>query len=85
MAFLDLGGVRLLLGLGEGTGPEHRASVLYLRAADIAASHRALAGRGVVFDGKPHKVHEDARHELWLATFRDPEGNALALMAERPK
>jgi len=27
-------------------------------------------------------VHEDARHELWLAFFKDSEDNTLALMSE---
>lgn len=85
MAFFDLDGVRLLLGLPEGEGPEHRASVLYFRTTDIAATHRLLRARGVGFEGDPHKVHEDARHELWLDFFRDPEGNLLALMEEVPR
>jgi hypothetical protein len=24
-------------------------------------------------------------HDLWLAEFRDPDGNVLALMCEKPK
>jgi hypothetical protein len=27
-------------------------------------------------------VHEDARHEQWLAFFKDSEENTLALMSE---
>jgi hypothetical protein len=30
-------------------------------------------------------VHQDERHELWLADFCDSESNTLALMSEVPK
>jgi hypothetical protein len=39
----------------------------------------------VAFESRPHLVHQDARHELWLAFFRDTEGNPLGLMSEVPK
>lgn len=85
MAFFDLGGVRLLLGESPAGEVEHRGSVLYFRVGAIDAAHRRLADAGVVFTQPPHKVHEDARHELWLAAFSDPEGNMLELLEERSK
>lgn len=85
MAFFDLGGVRLLLGEAPEGEAEHRASVLYFRVDAIDAAHRRLVDAGVDFAQAPHKVHEDARHELWLAAFTDPEGNILELLEERPK
>lgn len=84
MAFFDLGGVRLLLGQGVEHG-EHRGSILYFRVGDVGAAHRRLAGLGVDFHQPPRKAHEDARHELWLASFPDPEGNMIELMEERAK
>jgi hypothetical protein len=38
--------------------------------------------KGVAFSGEPHVVHRTASYELWLAEFKDPDGNQLALMAE---
>jgi predicted enzyme related to lactoylglutathione lyase len=84
MAFFDCGGVRLYLSAADK--PEHdRTSILYYRVADIRAAAAALEARGVVILQQPVKVHEDERHELWLAFFNDSEGNTLALMSEVPK
>jgi methylmalonyl-CoA/ethylmalonyl-CoA epimerase len=84
MGFFDAGGVRLYLTIPEkqefaGT------SILYYRVSDILQAAQALEQRGVSFREKPHLVHQDARHELWLGTFNDSEGNPVALMSEIPK
>lgn len=84
MAFFDCGGIRLYLGVAEK--PEFdRTSIIYYRVPSMADAVEVLKGRGVEFVGEPHKTHEDARHELWLAAFRDPDGNYLELMSEGPK
>jgi methylmalonyl-CoA/ethylmalonyl-CoA epimerase len=62
---------------------DHPTSILYYRVADIEAAHARLASR-VKFGSRPHRVHRDARHELWLADFQDSEGNPLVLFCERP-
>ena len=85
MAFFDLGGIRLMLGVPSAPEYDHAASVIYYRVDDIQAAHAALAGQGVPFDSKPHFVAKLERHDLWLAFFRDPEGNVLALMSEVPR
>jgi methylmalonyl-CoA/ethylmalonyl-CoA epimerase len=81
LAFFDAGGVRLMLSEPE---PEfdHPSSVLYFLVDDIRAAHAALAGRGVEFRGEPHLVAKMPDHELWMAFFRDTEGNTHALMSE---
>jgi catechol 2,3-dioxygenase-like lactoylglutathione lyase family enzyme len=84
MAFFDVGGVRLML-----VQPEGRAfggvSAIYLRVDDIGLAVKTLESRGVAFDDQPHVVYEDAAYDLWMAFFRDPDGNVLALMSEVPK
>jgi methylmalonyl-CoA/ethylmalonyl-CoA epimerase len=80
MAFFDCGGVRLYLAPADKPGLG--TSILYYRVADIRASAATLESRGVAFLQQPAKVHEDARHELWLAFFKDSEDNTLALMSE---
>lgn len=83
MAFLQCGEVRLLLGTADAGHPVAPASILYFRTADIAATHHAMAARGVTFRNAPHLVHKTADHELWLAEFAAPEGSTHALMEER--
>jgi methylmalonyl-CoA/ethylmalonyl-CoA epimerase len=42
-----------------------------------------MVSRGLKFDDEPHFIAKMPDHDLWLATFRDPDGNTLALMCER--
>jgi predicted enzyme related to lactoylglutathione lyase len=81
MSFFDCGGVRLMLSLPESPEYAH-TSVLYLEVEDIGRSHRVLADRGVAFEGRPHSIADLGDRELWMAFFRDSEGNMLALMSE---
>jgi methylmalonyl-CoA/ethylmalonyl-CoA epimerase len=85
LAFLDLGGVRLMLSAPEEGFAPGSGTVLYLRVGDIAAAHAALRGRGVEFGDEPHLVAPMPDHDLWMAFFRDPDGHPLALMSERAK
>jgi len=80
MAFFGCGGVRLYL-TAQG-GERMRTSILYYRVDGIREAAARLEARGVVFEQGPLVAHRDARHELWLAFFRDTEGNTLALMEE---
>ena len=80
LAFFDLGGTRLMLSQEGGVKPE---SLLYLRVANIAASHDALKQRGVKFTHAPHMIHRHADGtEEWTAFFEDPDGRPLALMSQ---
>src|SRR3970282_2084980 len=83
MAFFDVDGVRLML-----VEPEGRAfggeSAIYYRVDDIGQAVKTLESRGVTFDDQPHVVHRDPSYDLWMAFFRDPDDNVLALMSEVP-
>lgn len=83
LAFFDLGGVRLMLCRPQGAGRAGANSVLYLKVDDIREAYVELAGRGVRFEREPSLVARLPEHELWMAFFRDPEGNLLALTEER--
>ena len=85
LAFFELGNTRLLL---EDNAPP---AVLYLAVDDIDAGYETLLARGVEFIGSPHLVHRDdagqfgpAGAEEWMAFFKDPDGNTLALLERRP-
>lgn len=85
LAFLDVGGVRLMLSAPEGEFKPGASSVLYFQVADIVAAHRAMTSRGVSFIDEPHRIAQMPDHDLWLSAFHDPDGNTLALMCELPK
>jgi len=82
MSFFMTGNVRLLVGVPEDGQKPERGSMVYFKVADIKAVFATLVERGVRFAGEPHLVHRTPESELWLAEFRDPDGNGLALMSE---
>ena len=81
LSFFDCGGTRLMLSPAEGEAAG--TSVLYFFVADIVAARAELVEKGVMFIGEPHMIAKMPDHELWLAEFRDSEGNVMALMEER--
>ena len=85
MAFFDCGGIRLLVGIADREEIDHPASVIYYKVRDIQASYELLVSRGVEFIVKPHLVAPMPAYDLWLADFRDSEGNILALLSEVPR
>jgi methylmalonyl-CoA/ethylmalonyl-CoA epimerase len=52
---------------------------------DIDASYRTFRERGVEFMDAPHLIADMGTYELWMASFRDLDGNPLALRTEKPK
>lgn len=83
LAFFDCGGVRLMLSAPENGDFAQTGSVLYFAVDDMDRAYEDLAARGVAFDGGPHLIARLPDHELWMAFFRDTEGNTLALMHEK--
>ncbi len=84
MGFFDCGGVRLMLSGGEREGDTY-SSIIYFKVPNIQAAFEALSGRGVSFEREPHLLARMADHDLWMAFFRDPDRNLLALMREVPR
>lgn len=85
LAFFQMGAVRLMLSPPENAGQDHPGSVLYFRVSGIDAVYRRLLERGVKFVSEPHRVHEAADYDLWMAFFHDPDDNPMALMEEKRK
>ena len=82
LAFFDCGGVRLMLSPPERPEFDHPSSILYFKVADIKAAYARLLERKVRTESEPHMVARMPDHELWLADFRDSEGNIMCLMSE---
>jgi len=83
LAFFDCGGVRLMIEVPPDKEFDHPGSVLYFKVTDIDAAYGDLKARGVDFGDAPHLIAKMPDHELWMAFFRDGEGNTLALMHEK--
>ena len=83
LAFFDCGGVRLMISRAEKPEYGHPGSVLYFKVDNIERAHADLTTKGVEFLGAPHLIAKLPDHELWMAFFKDSEGNTLALMEEK--
>ena len=84
MSFFQCGKIRFAIGTSN-TPVAPSGTILYFRVPDIQSAHRALAARGVDFIQAPVRVAQMAGHDLWLAAFRDPDGNPIELMCELPR
>jgi predicted enzyme related to lactoylglutathione lyase len=85
MAFFDCEGIRLMLGVADRPELDHPASIIYYKVDDIERVYEIFKARGVEFVVPPHLVAPMPTYDLWLADFRDSEGNLLALMSEVPR
>jgi methylmalonyl-CoA/ethylmalonyl-CoA epimerase len=81
MGFFACDGIRLMLS-GAEKPDEHYGSVIYFKVSDIRQAHDTLSQRGASFEGDPHMIARMPAYELWMAFFRDPDRNLLALMSE---
>lgn len=83
LAFLDAGGVRIMLSTPQGAGAVGQNSVLYFKVTDIVAVHATLLERGATDERTPQLVAKMPDHELWMGFLRDPDGNLVGLMEEK--
>ena len=83
LAFLDAGGVRLMLSTPQGAGSVGHNSILYFKVADIVGVHEAIVARGAVSERAPQLTAKLPDHELWIGFLRDPDGNLVGLMEEK--
>ena len=88
LAFFDVDGVRL--SLLQDAAAEPSSSVIYFRVADIDAAVAVLKQKDVSLEQEPELVFRDTKgqfgkagEEEWMAFFRDPDGNLLALACRK--
>jgi predicted enzyme related to lactoylglutathione lyase len=84
LAFLSAGEVRLMLSATGEEGVVGGASVLYFAVPDVGSAHREIVARGATDARGPTLTARMPDHELWIAFVRDPDGNLIGLMEERP-
>ena len=84
LAFLQCGGVRLMLSQRAPGSDEAAAGVVYYRVPDLPLAYATLKDRGARFVDEPHRIARLEDHELWMVFLRDPDEHLLGLMAELP-
>ena len=83
LAFLDAGGIRIMLSTPQGAGAVGANSILYFKVSDIVATHAVLVERGATNERDPQLAAKLPDHELWTGFLRDPDGNLVGLMEEK--
>jgi catechol 2,3-dioxygenase-like lactoylglutathione lyase family enzyme len=83
MAFFDAGGVRLMIGPAHHQGALQTNTYLYFDAGDWYATEAALIACGLKFEREAEVVQRAEGKEHALRFFKDPDGNALAIMGWR--
>jgi methylmalonyl-CoA/ethylmalonyl-CoA epimerase len=84
LAFFDCGGIRLMLSPPSSKEYDHPSSILYFKVDDIQKAYAWLVSQNVKTEGEPNLVAKMPDHDLWLAGFRDSEGNVMEYMSEVP-
>ena len=82
MSFFDCSGIRIMLAIPTSPEFDHPSSLIYYRVADIHASFTALKDKDVAFTQEPHSVGQMGDVDVWMAFFKDTDGNHLAIMSE---
>lgn len=84
LAFLKAGSVRLMLTTPQGAGEIGKNSVIYFRASGLPDFYTAVVAKGARPEREPQLAARLPDHELWIGFLRDPDGNLVGLMEERP-
>lgn len=85
LAFLAVGGTRIMLSTPQGAGEVGKNSILYYKVQDIEAFHATLLERGAVEERVPQLAVPMPDHDLWIGFVKDPDGNLVGLMEEKAK
>lgn len=83
LAFLEAGGVRLMLSTPQGAGAIGANSTLYFKVAEIAVAHASFVAAGAFEERAPQITAKMPDHDLWISFLRDPDGNLVGLLEER--
>ena len=84
LAFFDCDGIRLMLSPPARPEFDHPSSIIYFNVDDIQLAYATLSARGVKFEEQPAFVANMGSYDLWIGSFRDSEGNLLAMMSNVP-
>ena len=83
LAFFQCGDIMLMLSQPSSPEFDHPSAILYFQVEEISSAYQGLVRRGVPFIDPPHVVHRSSEMELWMAFFRDPDQNILAIREMR--
>ena len=85
LTFFQSGETRIMLTTPQGGNTEiGKNSILYFTVEEIEETYQAIVENGGTAERKPEIAAQMLGHQLWLAFLRDPDGNLVGLMEEKP-
>jgi methylmalonyl-CoA/ethylmalonyl-CoA epimerase len=84
LAFLQSGGVRLMLTPASVDGVAPLASVIYFSTGDIARATAEAVAHGAELVHAPQLIAKLPGKDVWLSHWKDTEGNLMSFMQEKP-
>lgn len=82
LAFLDAGGLRVMLATPQGYGAVGANSIVYFVVEGLRHHYDVFVARGARHDRRPRLAARMPDHDLWVAFLRDPDGNLIGLMEQ---
>ena len=82
MAFFECNGTRLYIVKNESPDARQGSSVIYFKVDSAQAAAEELKTKGVTLQSEPRIIHQTDSYTLWMAFFRDPSDNLMAVMSE---
>lgn len=84
LAFITDGKLRIMLSTPQGAGSVGVNSILYFEVTDIDTTFNAIVTRGALSERVPQLAAKMPDQDLWIGFIRDPDGNLIGLMEEKP-
>jgi predicted enzyme related to lactoylglutathione lyase len=84
LSFLAARTVRIMLTTPQGADVVGHNSTLYFKVGSADQAYETRGRRGATLEHGAERVATLSDHELWMAFVRDPDGNLVGLMEERP-
>lgn len=79
-AFLEGGGIQLVLNQLDGQVPDTSLTEIVFELDDVVSGHGELAARGVPFEVELRPVTSHDGRDLLASHFRDPDGHLASVV-----
>ena len=84
LAFVDAGNVRIMLSVPQGAGTVGANSIIYFAVDGIEDAFSRFVEAGAKCEREPALAARMPDHELWIGFLRDPDGNLVGVLEEKP-
>lgn len=85
LAFLESADIRIMLTTPQGHGEIGNNSALYFHVPELESSFKRMVEMGAQAEREPALAAPMPDHDLWMGFIRDPDGNLIGLMEEKPR